>query len=212
MAARARRGLDFVLGREAILRALNEARLDRRLIVTPLLSETQIGEVSVDLRLGTEFVTTRRANIPAVEPLKKDEAEVQTLKWQELFLVPRGKKLVLHPGELILGGSFEYVRLPPDLGAYVTSRSSWGRLGLVIATATAIAPGYRGIITLELTNVGNAPLVLSPGVRIAQMLFHHIGEDVVYRGRYRCPTIPEMGKIHADEELGFWLTEREGPR
>lgn len=197
-----------MLSHDEILRAMEDTPTDRRLVITPMLSESQIGEMSVDLRLGREFVTTRRANIPAIEPLKKDQAEVQTRKWQEVLLVPRGKTLVLHPGELILGGSFEYVRLPPNLGAYVTSRSSWGRLGLVIATATAIAPGYRGIITLELTNVGNAPLVLSPGVRIAQMLFHRIGEDVIYRGRYRCPTVPEMGKIHADAELAFWLRER----
>jgi dCTP deaminase len=197
-----------VLGRGAIVRAMQHEDLERQLVITPLLSDSQIGEVSVDLRLGTEFVTTRRANIPAFEPLRKDQAEVQTRKWQESLLVPRGKTLVLHPGELILGASLEYVRLPPNLGAYVTSRSSWGRLGLVIATATAVAPGYRGIITLELTNVGNAPLVLSPGVRIAQMLFHELGEDATYRGRYKCPTVPEMGKIHADEELSFWLAER----
>jgi len=199
-----------MLGREAILRAMREERLDRRLIITPLLTPSQIGEVSIDLRLGTEFVTTRRANIPAFEPLKGDAAALQTMKWQESLLVPRGKTLVLHPGELILGASFEYVRLPPNIGAYVTSRSSWGRLGLVIATATAIAPGYRGIITLELTNVGNAPLVLSPGVRIAQMLFHGLEEDVTYSGRYRCPTVPEMGKIYADEELRFWMSKGSG--
>jgi len=76
---------------------------------------------------------------------------------------------------------------------------------LVIATAIAIAPGYRGIITLELTNVGNAPLVLAPGVRIAQILFHEVTEDVIYEGRYKCPTSPEMGKIHLDRELRFWL-------
>lgn len=68
-----------------------------------------------------------------------------------------------------------------------------------------MAPGFTGVITLELTNVGNAPLVLSPGVRIAQMLFHRVGEMATYTGPYRCPTAPEMGKIHSDEELEFWL-------
>jgi len=192
-----------MLSRAAIQAAL-VAPLERRLIITPLLEPTQVGDISVDLRLGAEFVVTRRANIPSFEPLQED-AERQTLKYQESLLVPRKQRLVLHPGELILGASFEYVRLPPNLGAYVTSRSSWGRLGLVIATATAIAPGYRGIITLELTNVGNAPLVLAPGVRIAQMLFHEVTSDVTYAGRYKCPTSPEMGKIHADKELKFWL-------
>src|SRR2546422_3589879 len=140
-----------MLGKGEILSAML-AEGDERLIVTPLLDDDQIGEISIDLRLGTEFVATRRPNIPAFEPLQRDRAEVQTRKWQESLLVPRGQRLFLHPNELILGASFEYVRLPSTLGAYVTTRSSWGRLGLVIATATAIAPGYTGIITLELTN------------------------------------------------------------
>lgn len=194
-----------MLSKPEILAAM-QAGVEDPLVVTPLLEGSQIGDVSIDLRLGTEFVATRRANIPAFEPLRRDVAEVQSRKWQESMLVPRGQRLVLHPGELILGGSFEYVHLPATIAAYVTSRSSWGRLGLVIATATAIAPGYTGIITLELTNVGNAPLVLSPGVRIAQMLFHRVGHPVSYAGRYRCPTVPEMGKIHSDAELEFWIT------
>jgi dCTP deaminase len=188
--------------------AAMQAGVGDPLVVTPLLEDGQIGDVSIDLRLGAEFVATRRANIPAVEPLRREVADSQTKKWQESMLVPRGQRLVLHPGELILGGSFEYVRLPSTIAAYVTSRSSWGRLGLVIATATAIAPGYCGIITLELTNVGNAPLVLSPGVRIAQMLLHRVGQAVSYSGRYRCPTVPEMGKIHSDPELDFWITRK----
>ncbi len=187
------------------------APLERRLIVSPLLDPSQIGDVSVDLRLGFEFVVVKRANVPSVSPLDKKEAPAQALKSQESMLVPRGQKLVLHPGELIVGTSLEYLRLPPNLGAYVTSRSSWGRAGLVIATAVAVAPGYTGVITLELTNVGNAPLVLSPGVRIAQILFHQVGADVTYAGRYRCPTGPELGRIHEDPELPFWLAQSSVP-
>ncbi len=193
-----------MLGKSEIIDAM-KAALDRRLIITPLLDEAQIGAHSVDLRLGMEFVMMKRPNIPSIAPLDRKEAPIQALKAQEVLLVSRGQKLVLHPGELIIGSSLEYIRLPPNIGAYVTSRSSWGRLGLVIATAIAVAPDYRGIITLELTNVGNAPLVLYPGVRIAQILFHRIGQDEAYGGRYRCSTAPELGKIHEDTDLDFWL-------
>ena len=72
--------------------------------------------------------------------------------------------------------------------AYVIGRSSWGRLGLVIATATMIQPGFHGTITLELTNVGNVPLVLLPGTRIAQLVFHHVGAN---EGNHATPQTQE---------------------
>lgn len=192
-----------MLGREEILAEM-QAPLESRLIITPLLDKKQVGDASVDLRLGTEFIIMKRANVEALSALDPTRAPIESLKIQEVLLVPRGGQLVLHPGELILGASFEYIRLPRGLAAYVTSRSSWGRLGLVTATAVAVAPGYKGIVTLELTNVGNAPLVLSPGVRIAQILFHRSPGGRDYDGKYNCPTSPSLGRIHLDEELGFW--------
>lgn len=191
-----------MLSRRDILAAMDTQKdIGDRLIVTPLLEPDQVGDTSVDLRLGEEFIVMKRANIPSISPLKET---VDSLKIQESLLVTKGREVVLHPGELILGTSFEYVRLPNNVAAYVTSRSSWGRLGLVIATATSVAPGYCGIVTLELTNVGNVPLVLSPGVRIAQILFHRSEGATPYKGRYRCPTSPALGKIHLDPELPFW--------
>jgi dCTP deaminase len=53
-------------------------------------------------------------------------------------------------------------------------RSSWGRLGLIIATATLVEPGFRGTITLELTNVATVPIVLYVGMRIAQIVLFRV--------------------------------------
>lgn len=193
-----------MLCRAEILAAMKEP-LAKRLIICPLLDERQIGDVSVDIRLGSEFIIFRRGNIPVIRPMDKASADRDMFKWREYILVPKTRELVLHPGELILGSSLEYFRLPGNLGAYVTSRSSWGRQGLVIATATAVAPGFGGVITLEMANLGNAPLTLCPGVRIAQILFHRTQGNEIYTGKYHCPTAPELGKIHLDEDLDFWM-------
>lgn len=145
--------------------------------------------------------------MPPVDPMQQNiaDAEVQRQRYQERMRIPKFGKLYLHSGEFMLGSTLEYLRLPNHIGAYVTSRSSWGRMGLVIATAVAVAPGFAGVITLELTNLGSAPLILRPGVRIAQILFHRcLGVERAYGGRYRCPTSPEFGKIHLDEEIPFW--------
>ena len=68
-----------------------------------------------------------------------------------------------------------------------------------------MAPGFRGVITLELANVGTAPVVLRPGVRIAQIIFHRSQKHDIYQGRYKFPTEPEAGKIHLDDDLKFWV-------
>lgn len=195
-----------VLNSEEIHTRLESGPLGERLIITPLLEQSQIGVTSVDLRLGFSFVIPRRPNMASIEPMKP-EAYAGRERYQERFTLSRGRPLYLHPGQFVLGATLEYVRLPSDLSSFVTSRSSWGRAGLVIATAIAVSPGFAGVITLELANLGEVPLALRPGVRIAQMVFHPARSTSGYGGRYRCPTGPEMGKVHLDKELKFWNLE-----
>ena len=191
-----------MLSKSEILTLLRKPLLSERLIITPLLEDSQIGPNSVDLRLGFSFLVARPANIPSIDPMTGSNPVRE--KYQERVAMSRGRTLFLHPGEFVLGASLEYLYLPNLTGAYVTSRSSWGRAGLVIATATAVAPGFRGVITFELANIGTAPIALRPGMKIAQIIFHSTGEKCSYDGRYRCPTSPEPGKLHMDRDLDFW--------
>jgi dUTPase/Homing endonuclease len=53
-----------------------------------------------------------------------------------------------------------------------THNSSLGRLGLIVhATAGFVDPGFRGSLTLEITNFNSVPIVLRPGLPIAQLSF-----------------------------------------
>lgn len=193
-----------MLAKPEILEAMDRSELAQRLVITPLLARSQINTASVDLRLGFSFLLAKRANVPAIDPLA-GPALIVGQRLFEKITVSRGRKIHLHPTEFVVGATLEYVSLPGDIGAYVTSRSSWGRAGLVIAAATAVAPGFRGVITLELANIGTAPLVLRPGVRIAQIIFHRSQKRDLYKGRYKFPTEPEPGKIHLDDDLEFWV-------
>ena len=127
----------------------------------------QIGQGLIDLRLGNDFIITNRTRFSIIDPIE----DFHTIRskigaYQQRLYVDIGSKLALHPNQIVLGCTLEYVRLPPDLLAYVIGRSSWGRLGLVIATATLVHPGFTGVITLEMVNLGDAPIALYPGVRI----------------------------------------------
>jgi dCTP deaminase len=105
---------------------------------------------------------------------------------------------------LALGSTFEYMCMPPDLEAQVEGRSSWARVGLQIATATSIEPGFKGVLTLELSNVGTIPIRLYPGIRIAQLFFRETTSKVQnpygHSRKYKCPIGPEFSQIHNDRD------------
>src|SRR6266850_3244344 len=149
-----------VLGKEEIKHAM-ERPLGKRLVITPLLDPVnQIGDSSVDVRLGNEFILIRKRTFGTLNLGEPKSIRDELNKYQEKIRIELHKEFILHPNQLVLGSTLEYIRLPDDIACYVIGRSSWGRLGLVIATASAVAPNFRGCITLELINHGEVPLVL----------------------------------------------------
>ena len=93
--------------------------------------------------------------------------------------------------------------MPCDLAAYVVGKSSWGRLGLIVATAIGVHPNYKGIITLELRNIGEIPFCLRPGLTIAQMFFHTLETETSFncRSSYATAILPESGTMIDKNEL-----------
>jgi dCTP deaminase len=190
------------LTKAAITHRLSDSheRDSRRLIVTPLLSKRQIGDASIDVRLGNQFIVFRMHTCGVFEPYSTPPAQLRVM--QQRHVVTFGHPFVLHPGMLALGCTFEYICMPSDLEAQVEGRSSWARVGLQIATATSVEPGFKGVLTLELSNVGTIPIELYPGVRIAQLFFRKAYPPVTepYGGprKYECPIGPQFSRIHKD--------------
>jgi dCTP deaminase len=86
--------------------------------------------------------------------------------------VADGEVFVIHPGEFVLGRTLEWVELPDDVVARIEGKSSIGRLGLIVhATAGFVDPGFKGTLTLEITNLTRVPIKLSPNLLIAQLSF-----------------------------------------
>lgn len=189
-----------LLHHEALIDALQATDFDERLVVTPLLDDGQVGEASIDLRLATEFLLLRRtlqAGIDVGDP----DLESQVAELYERIAVPIGEGLWLHPQQFVLGATFEFVRVPPTLGAYVLGRSSWGRLGLLVATAVTVQPGFAGSLTLELVNAGDSPIRLYPGLKIAQLSVHALpGKTQFIKANptYRSPTGPQPAKLEKE--------------
>jgi dCTP deaminase len=121
---------------------------------------------SVDLRLGDSFRVFHNFRVPAI-----DLADPPT-NLTEHVVVEEGDPFVIHPGEFCLGRTQEWVELPDDLVARIEGKSSLGRLGLIVhATAGFVDPGWKGTLTLEITNLTRVPIILHPGKPIAQLSF-----------------------------------------
>lgn len=82
----------------------------------------------------------------------------------------RNGPLTLAPGELVLGSTVERVSLSPRLAGRLEGKSSLGRLGLAPHVAAGfIDPGFSGTITLELVNMAQYSIRLTPGMPIGQL-------------------------------------------
>ena len=128
---------------------------------------------SVDLHLDRRFRVFRnnRYAFIDVRAPQPDLTELLTIEDDEPF--------ILHPGEFVLGQTHEWVELPNDLVARLEGKSSLGRLGLLIhSTAGYVDPGWKGNLTLELSNVANLPIALYSGMRIGQISFFRMSSPV----------------------------------
>jgi dCTP deaminase len=172
----------------------------QRLCITPepnLDELRQSGSASVDLRLGSWFVSLRRGRVPCLD-VGANQTESRLTK---THYVPLGGRYYLHPRCFVLGVTLEWVRLPSDHAGYVIGRSSWGRRGLNIATAIGVHPGFTGCLTLELSNVGEIPIGLQPGMEVSQLFIHKAdGDDQrLDRSRFVGMRRPHLGAIGVDD-------------
>lgn len=134
----------------------------------PLDLNLQLGPSSLDLRLGYEFGVLNTRKIEMIDTKEMDKYSDYIQK--EEHSAEEG--VVIHPGEFILGSTLENLHVPDNLVARVEGRSSYGRLGIIVhATAGYIDPGFSGNITLEIQNLGNAPVKLYPEDRVCQVVF-----------------------------------------
>ena len=134
-----------------------------RLVVEPF-DPAMLQPSSIDIRLDQYFRVFDNTKYTHIDPaIQQDELT-------SLVEQTGDDPFVLHPGEFVLGSTFERVGLPDDLAGRLEGKSSLGRLGLLThSTAGFIDPGFSGHITLELSNVANLPITLWPGMKIGQL-------------------------------------------
>ena len=200
-----------VLGKAELEELIAQTDYSKKLVITPLLSESQIGPTSIDIRLGSSIVIPRRTFVSSHDVTNPKQARQVEKRLYDRCQLKYHTEFVLHPNQLILAVTLEYVSLPLKVFCQIASRSSWGRLGLVVATASVIHPGFKGCLTLELANLSDSPITLYPGLLVGQLIFYQTEsgekEAIPYTGRYDCPTeagLPQFFTKNLDEEMKFW--------
>lgn len=142
-------------------------RLENPLIVDPGFDPRRLQPASLELTLAPEF----RKQVAHHVRNAWGVYAVQEVEWQGGVLDP-DLGFELKPGDFWLASTVEMIRVPTDMVAQANGKSSWARQGLVIhQTAGFIDPGFKGTVTLELSNASLGPLRLFPGMPICQLQF-----------------------------------------
>lgn len=185
----------MTLSKTQILRLIK----DKELCISPLLDESQIGDLTIDFRLGTDFLVTIHGSNPFIDaslnngdrfPIKSSFQETRR-KLGETFL--------FHPNQTVLASTLEYVKLPKNVYLELSMRSSYLRLGL--SMSSIVQPGYCGCLSIELTNVNKVPLNLTVGASMIQARLFTITVDSNYFSRkrkYMCQVRPLISAVAAD--------------
>jgi dCTP deaminase len=160
---------------------------------------------SIDVRLDRFFRLFDNHKYPYIDPREQQDELTRFVE------VASDEAFILHPGEFVLGSTFEYVSLPNDIAARLEGKSSLGRLGLLThSTAGFVDPGFEGHVTLELSNVATLPIKLWPGMKIGQLCFFQLSSpsenpygSEKYGSRYQGQRGPTASRSH----LRFHITD-----
>lgn len=160
---------------------------------------------SIDVRLDRFFRLFDNHKYPFIDPREQQDELTRFVE------VASDEAFILHPGEFVLGSTYEYVKLPNDIAARLEGKSSLGRLGLLThSTAGFVDPGFEGHVTLELSNVATLPIKLWPGMKIGQLCFFQLSSESEnpygsdkYGSRYQGQRGPTASRSY----LNFHITD-----
>jgi dCTP deaminase len=149
-------------------RSIKEEVAKGRIVIRPF-DPYYVQPSSVDVHLDKKLLVFRNSRMPYID-LKQP-----TDGLTEMVEISDNTPFILHPGEFILGSTLEYLEIPDDLVARLEGKSSLGRLGLIIhSTAGYVDPGWKGHLTLELSNISRLPITLYRGMKIGQISFQKL--------------------------------------
>ncbi len=147
-------------------RTIKEEIEKGRIVIRPF-DPSCIQPASVDVHLHHQVrVFEGRSYTLPIDPRKAVDDRTQ------LREISEDRPFELQPEEFVLGSTLEYIALPPDIVGRLEGKSSLGRMGLLLhSTAGYVDPGWKGQLTLELSNVSKVGILLFYRMPIGQISF-----------------------------------------
>lgn len=188
-----------VLSKSQILNKINNGT--DKLVISPILDESQIGLASIDLRVGTEFKVSIHSRYPLFGIVDEELDSFYQTTFRNF-----GEEVIIYPNQQVLAETFEYIRLPQHCSAMLTTRSSLQRIGL--STSSFVQPGYAGTLTVPLENKSSIPVVIKSGMRLFQLVIFELNDDTstqsyidIEDSKYIGNTHPVISEINKDKDL-----------
>ena len=173
-----------MIGTKELLNLVKEKKLVENLCEREMTNpegagfDLRVGEV-FKIREGEAFLGETERFTPEIDSVAKHGKD---------------KHVILQPGDFVLVKTMEKVNLPHDIAAMFRPRSTLQRCGVALFTAAA-SPGYCGELTFGMRNLGNNPLRLEMGARIAHIIFFRTSENMsAYRGQWQGGRVSTEGK------------------
>ena len=181
-------------------RDIKKSIKEKGLVFTPKLSSDQIGPASIDLKLSDTFKVfhiEKHSLLDVKEGLPKDFLKTYKMK--------KGERFILHPDSFILASTVEKIKVPDNIVVRVEGKSSLGRIGLLVHTAGFIDPGFKGNLTLQLSNQSNVAIAIYPGMYICQIACEFLSSpaEVPYNKRKKSLYMNSNGSKQANTKNLF---------
>lgn len=177
------------------------------LFISPLLDPKQVNDTTIDLRLGQYFLIQKPSRLSVL-----DVYEMARRRYGRYFIddgydmvrVQYGDFFALHTDQVVRVGTLEYIGMPRNLQGDVTLRHSVSSIP-IMADIAKIQPGFRGSVILSLRNNSLKPVLLYPGLRIAQLELRLLSNKIQSPklSRYYISVVPKPVRLHEDEEIRY---------
>lgn len=128
------------------------------------------GSYGYDMRAAAAWKVFTNVNSTIVDPKRMDAAA---------FVEKTDDSIIIPPNSFALTRSVERFSMPKDVIAIVLGKSTYARCGIVV-NCTPLEPGWRGYLTIEISNTTPLPARVYANEGIAQVLF--------FRGAQACKT------------------------
>jgi dCTP deaminase len=155
-------------------------RINRGIIRIEPFKVSRVGPASIDCTLGTSFRTFK--NLHDTVDLNTDDYSVDKIS----DLIEVTTKIIIQPGQTILGITVEKITLPENICGWIQGRSRFARVGLMVhISSNFIQPNTNNKQVLEIFNAGPMNIAIHPGTAICQIIFEETIGNAKYIGKYQ---------------------------